>query len=129
MGEIRTRTAQTDPWMALARLSAGAFALASLTLACASSQTIRLRCVPQQVSIYVDGELLEAGADEVVLQTDEPHKIFVKAPGYQPKLVVLEPRAGEDGRMHLGPDEVCIEPVAIGVERQLEIEGEQDVLD
>ena len=63
-----------------------------------------------------------------MLRTDEPHKIFVKAPGYQPKLVVLEPQAAEDGA-NLGPDEVCIEPVAIGVDRQLRIEGEQDVLD
>ncbi|MEM7409863.1 MAG: hypothetical protein AAF430_06495 [Myxococcota bacterium] len=121
MGRLRRTPAKTTLMLALFG--------SVVPLACVSSQTVRLRCVPEQVSIYVDGELLEAGVDEVVLRTDEPHKIFVKAPGYQPKLVVLEPETAADGRPHLGPDEVCIEPVAIGVDRKLEIEGERDVLE
>ncbi len=87
---------------------------------------MRIECVPEQVNVYVDGRLLEAAeADELILRTDEPHKIFVKGPGYEPRLVVLEPRTDAEGHTSLGPDALCIEVVPVGVHRQLEIEVER----
>jgi len=93
----------------------------------ASTQSIRIECVPQQVTLYVDGRLLEGPADEIVLRTDQPHKIYVKGPGFEPKLVVLEPEVDADGRHSLGPGELCIEVVPIGMGRELEVEVERDV--
>jgi len=107
---------------------------AALLLACAlaagcasSTQQVRIACVPEEVSVYVDGRLLEEGdGDVVVLRTDEPHKIFVKGAGFEPRLVVLEPSVDAEGRETLGPVELCIEVVPIGMERQLELEVEPD---
>jgi len=94
---------------------------------CASTQEIQLQCVPEQVQVYVDGRLLEDGTDRIELTRDAPHKIFAKAPGHQPQLVVLEPRLDAEGRTTLGPDALCIELVPVGMGRELEIEMEEDV--
>jgi hypothetical protein len=100
---------------------------AGVAAGCATStQRIRIECVPQQVSLYVDGRLLES-RDAVVLRTDQPHKIYLKGQGFEPKLVVLEPEVDADGRQSLGPGELCIEVVPIGVGRELEVEVEHDV--
>ena len=111
--------------------SAGALAaalLAALLAAgCASTQEIRLQCVPEEVRVYVDGRLLESGTDRVELTRDAPHKIFAKAPGHQPQLVVLEPTTDAEGDTPLGADEVCIELVPVGMGRELEIDVEEDV--
>lgn len=105
---------------------AGATAIA-LGAACASTQEIRVECVPEQVRLYVDGRLIEHPSERVALRSDEPHKIFARAPGYEPRLVVLEPHADAEGRTTLGESDLCIELVPIGVGRELEIEVEEDV--
>jgi hypothetical protein len=108
------------------RSAATAASIAALTAAavagCASTQTVRITCVPQRVSVYVDGRLIEGS--EADLQTDRPHKIFVKGPGFEPRLVVLEPELGEDGRAAFRDDEVCVEVVPVGMKRELEVEVE-----
>jgi hypothetical protein len=92
-----------------------------------SSQRVRIECVPEQVQVYVDGRLLEDDEFEVSLRKDEPHKIFVKGAGYEPQLVVLEPRVDADGNQTLGSDAVCVEVVPLGMKRDLELHMEHDV--
>ncbi len=112
------------------RLSVALLAGAVFAGCLASTQRVSIQCVPEEVKVYVDGQLLEgAAADGVVLRTDEPHKIFVKGEGYEPVLVVLEPVVDAEGNESLGPEEVCIEVVPVGMQRTLEIEMERDVLE
>ncbi len=108
------------------RAVAAACAAAALAAGCASTQRVRIECVPEQVSVYVDGRLLEGPVDAVVLRTDEPHKIYVKGPGYEPRLVVLEPVTDADGRRRLDADHVCVEPVLVGQDRALELEVDRE---
>jgi len=79
--------------------------------------------VPQEVQVYVDGQLLEGS--ETSLSTDRPHKIYAKAPGYQPRLVVLEPQVDERGQTGFDADDLCVELVPIGMDRELEVEIER----
>ena len=60
------------------------------------------------------------------LRSDRPHKIYLKGPGYEPQLIVLEPRRGESGKTTLHPDRICVELVPVGVDRQLTLEVEED---
>jgi hypothetical protein len=106
------------PSLALATLLASTCAAG-----CASSQSVRIRCVPQEVRIYVDGRLLEG--DEAELRTDRPHKIYAKGPGYQPRLVVLEPEIDERGRSAFRDEDLCIELVPVGMSRELEVDVER----
>jgi hypothetical protein len=93
----------------------------------ASKQPIPLECVPEEVSIYVDGKLLEDHPDSITLSRDESHKIFLKRPGYEPELLVLESLEGPDGKPVLSNADVCVELVPIGLGRELTLEGENDV--
>ena len=108
--------------MLRARPLAALFAV--LTAAgCATTQKVRISCVPQEVKVYVDGRLLEG--DEAKLRTDRAHKIYAKGPGYEPQLVVLEPEVDEDGRAAFREDELCVRVVPVGVGRELEVEVER----
>ena len=106
------------------RLGAALAALLTALAAagCASTQTVRIACVPQKVSVYVDGRLLDG--NEAALRTDRPHKIYAKGPGFEPRLVVIEPEVGADGRPVFRDGEVCMEVVPIGMTRELEVEVE-----
>jgi hypothetical protein len=111
-------------------LSSTLLASIAATGCLSSTQRVSIQCVPEEVKVYVDGRLLEDDAAEgVVLRTDEPHKIFVKGPGYEPQLVVLEPGVDAEGRETLGPDDVCIEIVPVGMHRELDLEMEQDIVE
>lgn len=101
-----------------------AVALAALAGCVASTQRVALDCVPEQVEIFVDGRLLEEPTDELFLRSDEPHKIFVKRPGYEPRLLVLDTLRDEDGRARLDADSVCLELVPVGQRRQLRLEAD-----
>jgi hypothetical protein len=94
----------------------------ALAAGCVSTQTVRIACVPRDVSVYVDGQLLEG--NEAALRTDRAHKIFAKGPGYEPRLVVIEPETGDDGRPVFRDDELCMQVVPIGMGRELEVEVE-----
>ena len=103
-----------------ARASALLGCLLAAATGCASTQSVRIACVPREVSVYVDGRLLEG--DEAELRTDRPHKIYAKGPGFEPRLVVLEPEPGADGRPAFRDDELCVQVVPVGVGRELEVE-------
>jgi hypothetical protein len=110
---------------ALQRAAPAFLVLAACLLACASTQRIALDCVPRHVTVYVDREAVEPGTPAVLLRTDRPHQIYLKAPGHEPELVVLEPRTDADGRTTLDPPDVCVDLVRIGVDRKLSVEAEQ----
>ena len=90
---------------------------------CASTQTVRISCVPREVQVYVDGRLLEG--DEARLRTDRPHKVYAKGAGYQPRLVVLEPEVDERGNAAFRDEDLCIEVVPVGMHRELEVDVER----
>ncbi len=114
----------------LVRIGLACAGLGGIGLAgCAATQPIPLDCVPRQVEVYVDGELLEDRPDAIALTRDESHKIYLKRPGYAPELLVLQPEPGPDGTNQLDASDVCVELVPVGVERTLTIEGEDDVTD
>jgi len=91
---------------------------------CAPKQRVPLDCVPEQVTIYVDGHALDETPDELELRADEPHKIYFKGEGYEPQLIVLESGTDSDGAAALAPAEVCVELVAVEVERSLTLTPE-----
>lgn len=91
---------------------------------CLAKQVVPLDCVPEEVQIYVDGELLADHPDMVELSPDEPHKIFFKRPGHEPQLVVLDSVVGPDGRPTLASTDACVDLVPVGVGRELVVEGE-----
>jgi hypothetical protein len=98
-------------------------ALAALAAAgCATSQTVHITCVPREVSVYVDGRLLEG--DSADLRTDRAHKIYAKGAGYEPQLVVLEPEVGADGHPAFPDRDLCLRVVPVGMGRELEIHVE-----
>ena len=107
---------QTRPFAALAVL------LAAAAAGCATTQKVRISCVPREVSVYVDGRLLEGG--EAALRTDRAHKIYAKGPGYEPQLVVVEPEVDDNGRAAFREDELCVRVVPVGMGRELEVEVE-----
>ena len=99
--------------------------VAALGVGCAPKQRIPLDCVPEEVTIYVDQRALDEHPEALELRSDKPHKIYVKGPGYEPQLIILEPEYGEDGEQKLSPDRICVELVPVGVERNLELEVEE----
>jgi hypothetical protein len=93
---------------------------------CAPKQKIPLDCVPREVDVYVDGERLDEIPAELTLRSDQPHTVFVKGPGIEPELVVLEHEEVE-GRWLLSPPTLCVQPRLLEVRRELEIEIDRDV--
>jgi len=96
--------------------------IAALGAGCVATQNVRISCVPREVSVYVDGRLLEG--TEAALRTDRAHKIYAKGPGYQPQLVVVEPEVDDNGRAAFREDELCVRVVPVGMGRELEVEVE-----
>jgi len=99
-----------------------AFALALVVVgACAHKQTIRLDCVPKDVTIYLDKVPLERVPDSVDLRTDRPHLLFFRGEGYEPTMVVLEIEETADGPA-LSPRDLCLELNFSRRSRELELE-------
>jgi len=98
----------------------------ALVVACAAKQRVPLDCVPEEVTVFVDQRALEELPESLELRSDRPHKIFLKGPGYEPQLIVLEPRRDESGKTALHPDRICVELVPVGVNRQLTLEIEEN---
>ena len=97
-------------------------ALVLLTVgACAHTQTVRLDCVPKDVTIYLDKTPLERVPDSIALRTDQPHVLFFKGEGYEPVMVVLELEETADGPA-LSPRDLCFELNLAKRKRELEIE-------
>ena len=108
--------------MLRARPLAALALLAAAAAGCATTQNVRISCVPREVSVYVDGRLLEG--NEAALRTDRAHKIYAKGPGYEPQLVVIEPEVDDNGRAAFREDELCVRVVPVGMGRELEVEVE-----
>jgi hypothetical protein len=89
--------------------------------ACAHKQTIRLDCVPKDVTIYLDKVPLDRVADSIDLRTDEPHLLFFRGEGYEPTMVVLEIEETADGPA-LSPRDLCLELNLVRRSRDLELE-------
>ena len=99
-----------------------AIALALLVVgACAHKQTIRLDCVPKDVTIYLDKAPLDRVPDSIDLRTDQPHVLFFKGEGYEPVMVVLELEETADGPA-LSPRDLCFELNLVRRNRELELE-------
>jgi hypothetical protein len=120
----------------LARCAGAALAAALASLGCAPRQRVPLDCVPRGVEIYVDEEVLAGYPLWVTLRSDEPHKIKFRGPGYEPILVVLDPRESEEGSelrvLELGSDareypahELCTRLRFVPVHKELEVELEK----
>jgi hypothetical protein len=107
-------------------VAATGLAGAALLAACASRQPVPLDCVTEEVVVYVDGRLLAEDPHMLELSADEPHKLYFKRPGYEPQLIVLDPKVDGDGRASLEPRDVCAELRPIGLDRELTIEGEEE---
>jgi hypothetical protein len=99
--------------------------LIALSVACAPKQRVPLDCVPEEVTIYVDQEALEDRPESIELSTNRPHKIYLKGPGYEPRLIVLEPGEDENGEPTLSPEQVCVKLIRVDVDRELTLEAEQ----
>ena len=108
---------------------------AVLGLACAPMQRVRLDCGPQGVEIFVDEDALEGYPLWVNLPSDRAHKIMFRGPGYEPVLVVLDPRETEDGSrldvVELGresrqypADELCAQLHFVPIHKELEMQLE-----
>lgn len=106
-------------------LSHLALILPMSTAACVSTQVIPLDCVPDEVSIYVDGRLIDRD-DVLTLSQDEPHKLYFKQPGHEPTLVVLESMMGPDGTPRLDAEDACVTLVPVGVGREVTLEPDED---
>jgi hypothetical protein len=102
-------------------------AAVSVLFACAPKQRIPLdACVTEEVVVFVDGRLLEDAQGFVELRSDQPHKLYFKRPGEPPHLVVLEADLDEEGRPRLLPADPCRELLAVGLDRELTIEIDED---
>jgi hypothetical protein len=99
----------------------GSIVLAMIAVsACAHKQTIRLDCVPKDVTIYLDKAPLERVPDSIDLPTSEPHVLFFKGEGYEPTMVVLEIEETADGPT-LSPRDLCLDLNLERRKRDLEI--------
>ncbi len=100
----------------------GGVALLGLVLGagCASTQTVDLRCVPREVTVYVDGRELEDRPETIELRRDEAHKIFFKGGSYEPQLVVLE-SVETDGVQRLEPTDLCTETRFVKMQPEVEV--------
>jgi hypothetical protein len=114
--------------MVVARTFRIALALAAAAglFACASKQRIALACVPEEVVVYVDGERLDEVPSELALRRDQPHTLYFKGPDIVPELIVLNSDE-VSGKARLSPDEVCVKPRYLKVQRELQLEIDPDV--
>jgi len=108
------------------RIALVAVTTSAVGVACAAKQRVPLDCVPEEVTVFVDQRALEELPESLELRSDRPHTVFLKGPGYEPQLIVLEPRRGDSGRTALHPDHICVELVPVGVDRELTLEIEED---
>ena len=92
----------------------GSYALAALLLlaGCAAKQRVTLDCLPEHVAIFVDGKQLESDQSAVELDSDRPHIVMFRAPGYRPRMVVINTDPSSEGSPRLHPTHVCADLLA-----------------
>ena len=93
----------------------------ALALACAARQRVPIDCVPEGVSVYLDGEALDVLPPSLDLDPERPHTLYLKGDETVPQLVVLE-STEVDGEARLVPAEVCFHPRVARARRELRIE-------
>jgi hypothetical protein len=91
---------------------------------CASKQTVSLACVPREVTVYVDGRVLEGSPEDLSLRKDRPHTVFFKGGGYNTQMVVLESRE-VDGEPVLSPADLCKQVVFAEMQPEVRVELEE----
>lgn len=116
----RYTAAVTASFAASIRICGIALALLAVG-ACAHKQTIRLDCVPKDITIYLDKVPLDRVPDSIDLRTDQPHVLFFKGEGYEPTMVVLDIDEAAD-EPALSPRDLCFELNLAKRKRELEIE-------
>jgi hypothetical protein len=94
------------------------------TAGCAHKQTVRLDCVPKDITIYLDKVPLKSVPDYLALRTDEPHILFLKGEGYESRMIVLDTDESADGPV-LTPRDVCIDLNITRRRRELNLEIEE----
>ena len=102
-------------------------AAATAAFACATPQRISLACVPKNVTVYVDGRLVDDSADAIELSKDESHTVFLKGGGYQPQMLVFESRE-RDGEPELDPVDLCSRVAFIEMQPEVKVEVEPDAV-
>ena len=91
---------------------------------CASKQRLELHCVPQQVTVYVDGRKLEEVPEALELRKDRPHTVYFKGGGFETQLVVLESR--EDGEeIVLQPADLCSQTTFVSMKTVLQLQVDE----
>ena len=90
-------------------------------LSCATRQRIPIDCVPEDVTVYLDGEALEEIPTELELDPKRPHTLYFKSDEIVPELVVFE-SSEVDGAARLSPEEVCVHPRTARARRVLRVE-------
>ena len=91
---------------------------------CASKQRLELHCVPQEVTVYVDGRKLEEVPEALELRKDRPHTVYFKGGGFETQLVVLESR--EDGEeIVLQPADLCSQTTFVSMKTVLQLQVDE----
>jgi hypothetical protein len=90
------------------------------SVGCATTQTVDLHCVPDEVTVYVDGRELDETPDSIELDRDEAHKIYFKGGPYEPQMVVLE-SIEREGESRLEPAELCTETTVVKMRPEVEV--------
>ena len=94
---------------------------AAAALGCSTTQTVDLRCVPSEVTVYVDGRELDEVPESIELSQDEAHKLFFKGGPYEPQMVVLESTETAEGERRLEPADLCSETTFVRMRPEVEV--------
>lgn len=95
-------------------------ASAAVGFGCATTQTVDLQCVPNDVTVYVDGRELDGNPESIELRADRDHKVFFKGGPYEPQMVVLE-STDHDGESRLEPAGLCTETTFVKMRPEVEV--------
>lgn len=92
--------------------------------ACAAYQRVGVESAPDAAEVYLDGELVGTTPLELRVETGTEHSVFLKAEGYQPRMVVLDRNRPADGIDFLTPADVRVRLVPrTGMpDREVEVE-------
>ncbi len=111
--------------IAVVRIALGLGVVVCFAAGCASKQRFDLHCVPQQVTVYVDGRKLDEVPEALELRKDRPHTVYFKGGGFETQLVVLESR--EDGEeIVLQPADLCSQTTFVSMKTVLQLRVDEE---
>ncbi len=106
------------------RIALGLGIVICFAAGCASKQRLDLHCVPQEVTVYVDGRKLDGVPEALKLRKDRPHTVFFKGGGFESQMVVLESR--EDGEeIVLQPADLCSQTTFVSMKTVLQLQVDE----